>query len=74
MITNTKPKPTPGLIMSCHHGGVLTVEAGIKVPSAENPELSKVLPLKPTLGQTIAIPAFLTARNSGFIPSVFPVH
>ena len=56
MITNTKTKPSPSL----HH-----------VLSTQKPELSKVLPLQPTLGQTIALPAFLTAGNSGFIPSGF---
>ena len=40
-----------------------TVDAEMKVPSVENPELMNVLPLKPGVGQNIAMYALLTARN-----------
>ena len=39
-----------------------TADAEIKVPSVENPELKKVLPLKPKIGQYIDMYATLTAR------------
>ena len=37
--------------------------AEIKVTYVENPELRNVLPLKPGVGQSIAMHAFLTARK-----------
>ena len=40
-----------------------TVDAEMKVPSVENPELINVFPLKPGVGQKIAMYALLTARN-----------
>ena len=43
-------------------------DAEINVPSGENTELN-VLPLKPGVGQYIAIHATLTAR--GFLPCLF---
>ena len=45
-------------------------DAGIKVPSVENTEL-KVLPLKPGVGQYIAIHATLTARDF-FLANFYP--
>ena len=41
-------------------------------PSVENPELSKVLPPKPGVGQNIAMHASAAARVF-FSPSTFPV-
>ena len=46
-----------------------TVDTKIMVPSAENPELSKVPPVK-LVGQTVALPA---TRNSACLVSVFSV-
>ena len=52
-----------------------TVDAKIKVPSVENPELTDVLPLKPGVGQIIAMHASHTARNSFLVLILtFPVH
>ena len=50
-----------------------TADAEIKVPSVENSELPKVLPLKPGVGQNIAMHASSTAMNF-FLISTFPVH
>ena len=36
---------------------------GTTVPSLENPELTNVLPLKPELGQNIAMHALTAARS-----------
>ena len=41
-----------------------TAEAEIKVPSAENPELSAVLSVKPGGGQNIVLHVSPAARNS----------
>ena len=43
--------------------GSRSADAEIKAPSVENSELTNVLPLKPALGQNIAIYASSTARN-----------
>ena len=52
-----------------------TVDAGIKVPSVENPEVTSVFPLKPREGQNIARHASPTARSSFLLLiSTFPVH
>ena len=49
-----------------------TADTEIRVPSAENPELSKViLSLKPGVGQNIALCASPTARISAFLISTF---
>jgi len=40
-----------------------TVDTEIKIPSAENPELTNIFPLKPGVGQNIATQALPTARN-----------
>ena len=57
--------------LSCYIN--VTAVAEMKVPSSENPELSKVLSVKPGLGQNIALYVSLTARNSTFsiLPSWF---
>ena len=48
-------------------------DAEIKVPSGENTEL-KHSPLKPGVGQYIAIHATLTANDFFLLISTFPVH
>ena len=52
-----------------------TVDAEIKVSSAENPELTNVLPIKRGLGRNISLHVLPTLRNFfvGLI-SMFPVH
>ena len=56
-----------------HSGG--TVDAEIKVPSVENPQLMNVLPLKPGVSQNIAMYALLTARNFFHVLiSTYQVH
>ena len=49
-----------------------TADTDIKVPSAENAGLSKVLSLKPGVGQSIALHALTTVRNSVFLSSAIP--
>ena len=49
------------------------MDAEIKVLSGENTELN-VLPLKPGVGQYIAIHATLTAGSSSLLISTLPVH
>ena len=44
------------------------MDADIMVPSVENPELTKALPLKPGVGQNIAVHAVPAARNF-FLPT-----
>ena len=52
-----------------------TVDTEIKVFSVENSELRTALPLKPGVGENIAIRASCTARNFVFsLISIFPVH
>ena len=52
-----------------------TADAEIKVPSDEILELTNILPLKPGVGQNIAIHASPTARNIFLVQiSTFPVH
>ena len=47
----------------------------IKVPSAENPELTNILLLKPGDGQNIAVHALASARNFCLVLIyTFPVH
>ena len=46
-----------------------TVDAKIKVPYVENPELWNVLPLKPGVGQRIAMHASPTARKVSIVLS-----
>ena len=46
-----------------------TVGAEIKVPYVENPELWNFLPLKPGVGQSIALHASLTARKVSIVLS-----
>ena len=43
------------------------MDAEIKVPSVENPELTNVLPVKPGVGQNIAMHAYPTARIFFFV-------
>ena len=38
--------------------------ADTKIPSAENPQLSKVLSVKPAVGQNVALHALPTVKNS----------
>ena len=47
-----------------------TADAEIKVSSVENPELKGSLPLKPGVGQNIAMYASPFARNS-FVPNFY---
>ena len=49
------------------------VNAEINLLAVENLELSKVLPLKPRVGQNVAMHVSATARNF-FIITTFPVH
>ena len=51
-----------------------TADAEIKVPSAEDPELSKVLSFTPGLGQKIVLRASPTARNYAFLIFAFSFH
>ena len=53
-----------------------TADAKNKVPSVENPELTNVLPLKPGVGQNLAVHALSTARNFFLVLDnlYFPVH
>ena len=61
--------------LGLHDSRCGTVDAGIKVPSVENPEVTSVLPLKPGEGQNIARYASPTARSSFLVLiSTFPVH
>ena len=46
----------------------------MKVSSAENPEVSKVLSFEPDVGQNIALCALPTARNSAFTVAIFLGH
>ena len=46
-----------------------TADAETKVPSNENPELSKVLCLNPNAAQNIALNALPTAMNLAFLIS-----
>ena len=52
-----------------------TANAKIKIPYAESPEMTKVLLLKPGVGQNITTHASPIARNFFFVlSSSFPVH
>ena len=50
-----------------------TVDAEIKVPSTENPELLKVFYLKPAVSQNIDLRVSPVARNHTCLISAFPV-
>ena len=62
--TTPPPPPPPRFHPQCG-----TVDAEIKVSSVENPELTTVFPLKPGLGQIIALRNFLPV-----LISVTPLH
>ena len=49
-------------------------DAEIKVPSAEIPELSRVLSFKLGVGQNVAFHALPTARNCAFLIFAFSFH
>ena len=51
------------ILLLLRHLQSCTADAEISVPSVENPELTNVLPLKPGVGQNIAVHASPTARN-----------
>ena len=51
-----------------------TAEAEAKVPSAENPPLSKVTAFTSGVGQTIALLTSPFARDSAFLMSACSVH
>ena len=51
-----------------------TLDTEVKVPCAENPELSKVLSFKPGVGQSIASHASPAARHSTLLIFTFLVH
>ena len=55
------------------HGGVAWTQK-LKIPSDENPELSKTPSFKPGVGQNTASCAFPTARNFDSQISSFLVH
>ena len=46
---------------------MVTTEAEVKGPSAEDPEVSKVSSLKPGVGQNIALHASPTVREAAFL-------
>ena len=63
------------LLCSVYNSTVGTVPTEIKAPSAENPELTNVLPLKPGVSQNMAMHALPTARNFFLVLiSTFLVH
>ena len=47
------------------------MDTEINVPSAKNPELSKISPLKLGLSQNIAVHSLSAARNVAFFPLFF---
>ena len=46
----------------------------MNLPSAENPEISKILTVRPRVDQNIALHASPTVRNSAFLISTFSFH
>ena len=51
-----------------------TADAEIRVPSADNPKLSKVLSFEPGVSQNTASQALPAARNSTLLLYTFQVH
>ena len=65
---------TNGLTLSFWAPAEGDADAEIKVPGIENPELLKVLFLKPGTDPKVAMHASLTVKKSAFLIFAFRVH